>query len=48
MPSFQRNPPFNPFSISYLAAFRKEEAKSERNILCNYYYRAKEKTLGML
>lgn len=34
MPSFQIIIPFNSFSISYLAAFYKEETKSENNILC--------------
>lgn len=31
MPSFQLIVPLNSFSISYLAAFYKEEAKSENN-----------------
>lgn len=34
MPSFQLIVPLNSLSISYLAVFYKEEAKSENNMLC--------------
>lgn len=34
MPSFQLIVPFQSLSISYLVAFPKEEAKTEKDILC--------------
>lgn len=34
MPLLQLIVSFNSFSMSYLAAFYKEEAKSEKNLLC--------------